>query len=90
MDPFGTCKEEEEESSLSTRGVIRPDAEARRQQDRLNDMIESEHESDVESLAGDMTRSFPNVPTGITHTHDNDSSDDEDDNDSDTKTTDNK
>lgn len=90
LDPFGTCKEEEEESSLSTRGVIRPDAEARRQQDRLNDMIESEHESDVESLAGDMTRSFPNVPTGITHTHDNDSSDDDDDNDSDTKTTDNK
>ena len=82
VDPFGTCKEEEEESSLSTRGVVRPDAEARRQQDRLNDQ-ESEYESDVESLCGDMTRSFPNVPTGITHTHDNDSSDDED---SDSKT----
>ena len=77
VDPLGPhVKEEDIESDLSTRGVVRPAAEDRRQQDRLAD-LESENESDIEP---DVTPNVvPNVPKSITHTHDNDSSSDEGD-----------
>jgi 5'-nucleotidase len=75
IDPFGGySKEEEEESSLSTRGVVKPSAQDRRQQDRLDD-LESEAESDAEPELG-VREQRPNVPVGITHTHDNDSDSD--------------
>jgi len=75
VDPFGAySKEEEEESSLSTRGVVKPSAEDRRQRDRLDD-LESEAESDCEPELG-AREQRPTVPVGITHTHDNDSDSD--------------
>jgi len=75
IDPFGAYnKEEEEESSLSTRGVVKPSAEDRRQRDKLDD-LESEAESDCEPELG-AREQRPTVPVGITHTHDNDSDSD--------------
>ena len=66
---------DEEESSLSTRGVVNPSAEDRRKMNRQQDLedlqsdTESEYEPSINEL---MTRSFPTVPGEITHTHDND------------------
>jgi len=83
--PHETCVEsvetaflvdQEEESSLSTRGVIKPSAEDRRKQDRLDD-LESDAESEYEPDASELV--YPDVPTEITHNHDNDEDSDSDD-----------
>ena len=72
---------DEEESSLSTRGVLNPSAEDRRRQDRQHDLedLQSDTESEYEpSITENMTRSYPPVPGEITHNHDNDSDSDSD------------
>ncbi|CAG5077316.1 Oidioi.mRNA.OKI2018_I69.PAR.g8681.t3.cds [Oikopleura dioica] len=83
--PHETCVEsvetaflvdQEEESSLSTRGVIKPSAEDRRKQDRLEE-LESDAESEYEPDPSELV--YPNVPTAITHNHDNDEDSDSDD-----------
>ena len=70
---------DEEESSLSTRGVLNPYAEDRRRQDRQHDLedLQSDTESEYEpSITENMTRSYPPVPIPPTHNHDNDSDSD--------------
>ena len=75
VDPDMASMIDEEESSLSTRGVINPTAEERRKKDRLEDYL-SDTESEYEpSLVDPNEREFPEVPEDITHTHDNDESD---------------
>lgn len=81
VDPDMASIIDEEESSLSTRGVLNPSAEDRRRQDRQHDLedLQSDTESEYEpSITENMTRSYPPVPGEITHNHDNDSDSDSD------------
>jgi len=90
VDPGMASLVDEEESSLSTRGVLNPAAAERRKKDRECDLedLQSDTESEYEPSITDMTeRMFPNVPGEITHTHDNDESDSDENDTDDTQET---